>query len=155
MGLKDEIEKLIATERAKIGERESKDDEYSERQCARFANLRVILNEIAASVNSRYLSSRIGDQSADLKLGTMRGTSRDVDIHWHIEPNSSLRTPIDPDGTPFVEKPGFKVETTHYFHQPIPDELESTKVFEDEQSVSEHLVKEIAKRVAQYQRWES
>lgn len=155
MSLKDEIEKLISAEQSKLENRDEKHSRFHERQRQRFAPLRAVLEEICASVDSKYLESRIGDDSIILELGRIEGSSRSTDVRWRIEPNYGVRFPAEAGDSLFFEEPGFRVEETKYYRYAEFDMVENTKAFEDEQAVSQYLVRKIAEQVAHYRHIES
>ena len=158
MSLKDEIEKLINAERSKLEERDKKDAEYNQRQRQRFASLRVILQEISASVDPKYLESRVDDYSAKIELGRIEKSTRSTETRWEIEPNYTYnfaRHHSEAAESFYSEEPGFKVEETEYSHCPEFDTSEDTKTFQDEQAVSEYLIKKITEKVAHYMYLES
>lgn len=152
MSLKDEIEKLISAEQSKLEDRDKKHADYHQRQRDRFASLRVILEEISASIDSKYFESRINDDSATITLGRDEKSHRSTDIDWRIEPNYAIRSQAEAWESLFYEEPGFRVEETVYY---IEDMSEDTKNFPDEQAVSEYLLKKIAEQVAHYRNLES
>ena len=69
MSLKDEIERLIRTEQAKLEERDKKHEKYHERQKMRFAPLRAVLKEIVDSIDPNYIEARFTDWDALIKFG--------------------------------------------------------------------------------------
>lgn len=143
MGLKIEIEKLIQAEREKIAHRDKQQADYHQRQRDRFVPLRAILNEIAESIDPKYLESKIGDDSARFEMKR--------DAHWSIQPNYDIRFGADSDESRFYEMPGFKVEETVYY---INDVAEDSKTFTNENEVAEYLIKKITEKVAHYRHME-
>ncbi len=155
MSLRDEIEKLISAEKSNLEDRDKKHADYYQRQRDRFASLRVVLEEISVSINSKYLKSRIGDHSATMYLGRNQGSSWLTDIRWRIEPNYDVRFRPEAGESLFHEEPGFTVEETQYYRLPEDDTLESSKNLPNEQAASEYLIRKIAEKVAHYHHLES
>jgi len=155
MSLKDEIEKLIRAEQTNLENRDHKHADYHQRQRDRFASLRVVLEEISASIDSGYLKSRIGDNSATIELGRTEDSSWSTDICWRIEPNYDVRFGAKAGESLFHEKPGFKLEETEYYRFPEYDISEKTQDLPDEQAISQYLIKKITDKVAHYRHMES
>ena len=152
MNSKDEIEKLINVEQAKLEDLETKHVDYRQRQRDRFAPLRIILEEISASIDSKYLESRIDDYSAKITLGRIEKSYRSTDTSWRIEPNHGTNFQPKAGEILFYEEPGFIVEE---YNSHIDDSSEKTEILLDEQAVSEYLIKKITEQVAQYRHLKS
>jgi len=96
MSIKDEIEKLIGVRRAKLEERDEKTTEFHQRQRERFVSLRVVLKEICAAVESKYIESKFYDNSAraSIEIGPAgafeSGTGRNAEMRWEVEPNFGM-----------------------------------------------------------------
>jgi len=155
MSLKDEIEKLINAEQSKFRDRDRKHAAHHERMRERFASLRVILEEITVSVDSKYLGSRFHDDSALFELGRIEGSSRSTDTRWKIEANYGIRSDADVAEGIYSDEPGFKVEETEYYNYPKYGLSQSTRVFENDRTLSEYLIRKIAEKVAHYRYLES
>ena len=151
MSLKDEIEKLIRAEQTNLENRDSKDDNFEQRQRNRFASLRVVLEEISTSVDSKYVNSTIGDSVAIIQVGRTKDSTWRADIFFRIEPNYDMK--FDEKARESLsreEKPGFKLEVDEL-------DLPSKKMqnLPDEQAISQYLIKKIAEKVAHYRHMES
>jgi len=144
MSLKDEIEKLIQAEQEKIKSRDKQHADYQQRQRDRFVAMRAILKEITESIEPKYIESRIGDDSARIKIGR--------DAYWNIQPNYDIRFGAASEESLFYEKPGFKVEEKMYY---VNDMFEDIKTLSDENEVAEYLIKEITEKVAHYRHLEA
>ena len=155
MSIKDEIEKLISAEQTKLENRDKKHAKYHERQRLRFKPLRVVLEKIAASVDSKYLELIFNSDSATLELGRIEGSSRSTDTRWRIEPNCDVNFRAEAGESLFYEEPGIKVGETEYYRYSDGDAPQDTKIFKNEQALSEYLVKKISERVAHYRHSES
>lgn len=156
MSLKDEIERIISAERKKLEVKDKDHADHHERQCQRFQSMRVLLQEIVASVQPDYLQAQINEWSATLELGDKkRGRHAYPHIRWKIEPYQELA--LSNDDTPFFEeKPGFRVEEMrNHFYLPEPEIEENTYVFATETETAQYLVTEIAKEVAQHRHYAS
>lgn len=145
MSLKDEIEKLITAEQSKLQDRDKMNMEFKERQRQRFIPLRVVLEEIAESVGSKYLGTHFRDASARLEFGNKKGSKRQVDTRWNIEPNYSINFSGE---SSYSEEPGFKVEETVYCYYPTYGMTEDKLTFVNEEALSEFLVEVIAESIA-------
>lgn len=154
MSLKDEIEKLIQNEQEKMKSRDKQHADYHQRQRERFIPMQAILKEIAESIETNYLESRIGDDSARIEIGRKDKAYRSTDAYWRIEPNYEIRGGAASEESLFYEKPGFKVEETPYYIN-TNDMSEGNKIFSDENEVAEYLIKQITKKVAHYRHCES
>jgi hypothetical protein len=156
MSLKDETEKLLDTEQPKLEGRDKKNAEYQQRRRQRFASLSAVLDEIFTSVDPKYLGSYIHNDSARIELGTIEKSHRSIDVMWNVEPNDSVRFGAAADEGLFREEPGFRVEETIcYRNLPEGGPEKNTRIYEDEQAVSEYLTTEIAKWIARYGHSES
>jgi len=115
-------------------------------------SLRTILEEIAESIESKFIETKFYDSFALIKLGRIEETHRHTDISWRIEPNSDVRLHAEAGESLFVTEPGFKVEETAYYIEDVSDNI---TIFPNEQAVSEYLIKEITEKVAHYRHLES
>ena len=155
MSLKDEIEKLIRAEQANLQNRDNKHADYHQRQRERFASLRIVLEEISTSIDSRYLKSSIDNYSATIELGRTEGSTWSTDTRWKIEPNYDVRLFAKAGESLIHEKTGFKLEETEYYGLPEYDMSEKTQDLPDEQAISQYLIKKITDKVAHYRHMES
>ncbi len=155
MSLKDEIEKLIRAEQANLENRDNKHAAYHQRQRDRFASLRVVLEEISASIDSRYLKSRIDDYSATIELGRTEGSTWSTDTHWKIQPDCEFDMWAKAGESLIHEKPGFKLEEMVYHGSPDYGVSEKSQNLPNEQAISQYLIKKITDKVAHYRHMES
>lgn len=150
MGLKEEIERVVAAERQKLAARDQSHAEYHEVQRRRFQPMRALLEELAASVEPTYLEIQLDESSATLEVGDKGKQHSNIDIRWEIEPDYEIASPIDEGQGLFREKSGFRVDEKKYYYMPEYEVFESTRKFATEAEVAEYLIREIAKELAQY-----
>ena len=147
MGRKDEIDKLIQAERKKLAIEDEKDAEYKEHQRQRLQVLRALLEEVAESIGTEYMSVRDGKAYLGVAVVVVLEGSRlprfdpgdpaslrrlvdevTPDAEWRICPNST------PD---WDDAPGFVVELNNEW-----------LTFQTEEEVIQYLLPEIAKKIA-------
>jgi hypothetical protein len=143
MSLKDEIEKMIQAEQAKLEIRDQKERDYHETQRDRFAPLKEVLREITNAIDRKYTDLSISDDRATISLGY-----RSNDLHWVIGPDFDVRFGAASDEGLFESRPGFRLEETIYHYG--GDFSESTKNFDCQQSLVEYLVTNLVERTAQF-----
>lgn len=148
MGLKDEIERLIRTEREKLEARDQEHSTFNDIQRARFASLRAALGELTQTVEATYLRLTLHDSSALLELGHERDGYFYTESRYEVQPNFETDFFADRGTSLFREAPGYHIEEIQYFEYPEYDTSEHTAVFDDESIVAEHLAKKIAEHVA-------
>ena len=150
MSLKDEIEKLLQQEQQRIEERDQRHVEYHERQRQRFQPLRILLEELVVSVDSKHIESRIFDDHATLEIGKKKEDCFSAETRWEIEPNFDVRFHSEKSENLFYEQPGFRVEETNYFELPEYDVSEHEHVFNTEQETAEYIIKKIVEKMPHY-----
>ena len=96
MGLKDEMEKLIQNEQRRLEYRDNKRKNFHERQHERFQPIRKLVEELATSIEPDYLKVTVGDERAEIAVGTPLGQFIETDMEWYIEPNFRVIVPLDP-----------------------------------------------------------
>ncbi|MDH4032072.1 MAG: hypothetical protein OEU49_14570 [Chromatiales bacterium] len=158
MSLKEEVEKLIRSERAKIQSRDKKHEEYHERQRERFRPMCALLEELAASVDQDHILIEVHalETSATITVGSREGGNRfETEISWSVEPNFDVDWHGDRGESLFNEEPGFKVEETRYggFDLDASDYVQHL-TFETESDVMQYIVPKVADRIAFYQHCE-
>lgn len=145
MSLKDEIDKLIAAERETLAKLDTERRNFHEQQKTHFLPLRAVLEEMIKAVDSAYLRVGLGVKQATIGVGEYKGNRFEADIEWLIScwPDES------PDGEELEQWVFSMVETTilSYSKEHI---LERYK-FETVEAVVQHLVKKVAKQIANYQ----
>lgn len=151
MSLKDEIEKLVRAERAKLESRDRKHSDFYARQRERFAPLQRVLQELSASVDERYLRATIREDSAHIEVGRDEAQYFSPDVKWRIEPNYDISVSAEPSESLFIDQPGFRVSETQYYRAPDSGTCERNHVFDDEKAVTEYIVKGVAEQIATYE----
>lgn len=155
MTLKDEIEKLVQAEQAKLESQDRKDADYRDRQRKRFVPLRALLEELGRAIDERYLRASIGEDSATLEVGRVEKTHLSGDVRWRIEPNFEIDIFAEKGESNFKEARGFRVEEEMHLSLPESHIAESMLTFESEQDVSEYLATKIAEKIGHYRHLES
>ncbi len=148
MGLKEELNRLIAAEREKLEARDRQHSAFHDVQRSRFAPLRAALSELAQAVEATCLRLRLHDTSALLELGYERDGHFHTELRCEIQPNFDTDFRAARGASLFREAPGYRVEETQYFEYPEYDTAEHSAVFDDESSLAEHLAQKIAEHVA-------
>lgn len=148
MTLKEEIEKLIRVEREKLEAREQKHTDYHGRQRERFVPVSTLLQQLSVSVEPDYLKLHLHDASAILELGRERDGYFRSQLRCTVEPNFAVQAGAAPGESLFREEPGFRLDETHYFHEPEYDTSERTVILSDEADLAEYLAQKIAEHVA-------
>jgi hypothetical protein len=151
MNLKDEIDKLISAERARLAQRDAKEKEFDELQKARFLPLRAVLEQLIKSVDPSYLRFQLTDYHASIEVGTHGNDNFEVNVQWRIEPKFTPREEPEDGEALFEAQPGFSVEEVTTCHRPEFRQLKHTYTFETERQVILHMLKEMAKWIAHYQ----
>jgi hypothetical protein len=151
MNLKDDIDKLISSERALLEQRDAKAKEFDELQKARFLPLRTILEQLNKSVDPTYLRVQLTDYHASIEVGRRGDDSFEVNAQWKIEPKFTPREEPEDGEALFEAQPGFSVEEVTTCHRPEFRQLERAYTFETEREVILHLLKAMAKWIAHYQ----
>ena len=150
MSLKDEIDKLIQTEREKLKSQDQKYEEFYELKRGRFKTMWAVLSEIAQSIDPQLIRAELSheeDGSATINVGIdLRNEKSDADISWRVEPNSE----ITDDMVTYEPTSGFRVEETRDTFETVTDVL----TFKSESEVAEYLLPLIAEKVALYQHCE-
>src|SRR5262245_7583633 len=141
MSLKEEIDKLIQSERAKLENRDKERAEIDEQTRLRFQPLKVLLREIVESFDSKYIKAHFGDMVASIAIDNTT---------WNISPSRQFNF----GKNVYQLKDGFEIkETSHYDFSGFEEAetIEQTKMFPNEQDVATYLTVEIAKEVAYHQ----
>lgn len=143
MSLRDEIEKMIQAEKAKLEVRDQKQEDYCETQRNRFVPLKEVLREITSPIDPKYIDISISDDRAIISMGY-----HGKDLRWVIEPDFEVCFRAASDESLFESRPGFRLEETIYHY--VGDFSESTQKFDSQQSLVEYLVAEIVKKAAHF-----
>ena len=84
MSLKDELDKSVRVERAKLETADRLDAEFPERQRQRFRALRALVEELGAVGDPRFLRTQIEDDGATVEVGRLKRdlSSFVTDMQW-------------------------------------------------------------------------
>jgi hypothetical protein len=147
MSLKDEIEKLVQAEKAKLDAADRNHDEFYARQIQRFRPLKTVLEQFVHSVDARFLKASISDGQAAFQVGRNWATKGcQKDITWEIQTNHSMRMM---DVMELRDEEGFVIQETRYFYAPSHDTIEKRHTFKSETELVQYLARAISKEIAQ------
>jgi hypothetical protein len=147
MGLREEIQNLIASERQKLEAADNRKHEHWREEEKRFAVMKALLKEMVSSFGDSYIRSEILAYSATLSVGwnAPENGAFETKIRWKIKPNSISKFDI-PAGESWTESSqGFSVEETSYLAYELD---ESKRLLPNEQEVLGYLTSRIARQVA-------
>jgi hypothetical protein len=152
MSVKDDFDRIVGMERAKLESAARRHAEFPERQQQRFRPLQLLLEELGASVDGRFLRIRMEDSGATVEVGKPKPDASffATDMQWQLRPNYSLHFSASARDYLFNEEPGFRVAETRCPRFPADDAFTTILLFETETQVIEHLVQMVAKRIAEY-----
>jgi hypothetical protein len=152
MSLKDELDKVVRGERAKLETADRLDAEFPERQRQRFCALRALVEKLAAAADPRFLRTEIDGDGATVEVGRLKRdlSSFVTDMQWEMRPNYSIHFDATSFSYRFRDEPGFRVAETRCPRFPADDATTITLVFESEALLIDHLVQAIATRIAAY-----
>jgi hypothetical protein len=152
MSLKDELDKVVQTERAKLETADRLCAEFPERQRQRFRALRALVEELAAAADPRFLRTQIDGDGATVEVGRRKRdpSSFVTDMQWEMRPNYSIHFDATSFSYRFRDEPGFRVAETRCPRFPADDATTTTLVFKTEALLVDHLVQTIATRIAAY-----
>ena len=142
MSLKDEMEKMIQAERAKLEVRDQKENSFRDTQRDKFAPLKEVLREITSPVKRKYMDISISDDQATISMGY-----HSKDLRWVIDPNFEICAGVASDESLYESRPGFRLEVTHYSSG---SKFSESLKFDSQQSLVNYLVAEIVERAAEY-----
>lgn len=141
MSLKDEIDKLIASERTLLEHQDKNNRDFFELQETRFRPLRSAFEEMSKALDPAYVQVVFMHSRATVKVGQYRNNDFHCEIQWEIEPNSQLGSPGK--GAFLEPQPGFSIEETEW-----NDFNQETYTLQTETEVVQHIVKKIASKIA-------
>jgi len=152
MSLKDELEKIVRAERAKLVTADRLDAEFPDRQRQRFRELRGLIEELGAAVDPRFLRAQIEDDGATVEVGHLERdlSSFVTDMQWEMRANYSVHVEAATSSYRFRDEPGFRVAETRCPRFPADDAVTSMLVFDTETLLIDHLLRAIATRIAGY-----
>jgi hypothetical protein len=148
MTLKEEIDKLIRTEKGLLEQQDADRVSENKKFERSFVPLKSALAEFIESVDPKYLKSLLGDDKAILEVGLRSEDSFQRDIYWHVIPNNRIKS-LDQIRDSTVEFSGFIVEEMFYDSS---SRFPSSRhhLFTNTQEVVSHIVEHAAKKLAQY-----
>ncbi|MDL1888336.1 hypothetical protein FBQ96_01905 [Nitrospirales bacterium NOB] len=147
MGLKEEIQNLIATERGRLETRESKMDQFLSIQKARLTVLNSLLTELANAVSPEYVRTNLAEDAAEMSVGWNRPEDGafETKLRWTITPNHQSKIDHEAGYAGLDPLAGFNVVETSFLAYEMD---EQKRTFPNEESVIEHIAKKIATQVA-------
>jgi len=153
MSLKDEIEKIIQSERKKLESRDQKHKEHWERQRERFRPMRALLEKVVNAVDQEHVEVRFSEDDAIIEVGTKRLEDGcfEEDVRWKVQPNFVVKL-FPSSGEGFLEEEsGFRVEEAITCRQPEIDYREKALIFGTESEAVQYIIKKMAEQIAHYQ----
>jgi hypothetical protein len=152
MNLKDEFDKIVRVERAKLETADRLNAEFPERQRQRFCLLRTLVEELGTAVGARFLRTQIENDGATVTVGRLKQDSSSfvTDMQWELRPNYSVHFDATSLSYRFREESGFRVAETRCPRFPADDAATTMMVFETEALLIDHLIRAIATRIAEY-----
>jgi hypothetical protein len=133
MSLQDEIDKQIASERARLDKNFAKHLEIQERQNIRFRPMRFALEELIKAVDPAHLRVVFRLDNATVEVGQQTNNHFDKALEWEI----------------VTRERGFSIEQT----QQTGDYKTETYDFDTEGEVIQYLVTKMAPYLALYQHY--
>lgn len=148
MSLRDEIQKLIDAEQAKLRGVDQANSTVLRGRVGRFRALRAVLEDIVASVEPQFLQAQLSAESATLSIGRTEESRFQTKREFRIEPSVSVDF-NGPSKPTLQEETGFTVEETEYIEYPHSDLAEEEHHFATEKEVASFLIEAIAKEIAE------
>ena len=147
MGLKEEIQNLIATERGRLETRESKMDQFLSTQKARLTVLNSLLTELANAVSPEYVRTNLAEDTAEISVGWNRPEDGafETKLRWTVAPNHQSKIDHEAGYAWLDPSVGFTVVETSFLAYEMS---EQKRTFPDEATLVEHIANNIAKRIA-------
>jgi hypothetical protein len=153
VGLKEEIDNLIASHGAKIQERERLSLDFEGAQRRRFGVLRRLLEDLRNSVEARHLTLAIHESSARLKIGKLDQPGPG-EILLEIGPNYEVVAGSSKDGPPYRLADGFRLEETH--NDPMFGASQTILLkFETVDQLFNYVVENLSQKIAEIENMES
>lgn len=143
MGLKEELDKIVNAERRKLDMHKAATRDFHEGEKRRFAVLANLLRELSQTLDDRYGTILIEDDSAEIRMGGHH--ARDLVITVRPACKTVTSNPLT-----FGAAEGFWI--TEKAMWPEYRKEESMETLSTEQAVIEYLLKKIGKQIAHYQR---
>lgn len=150
MGLREEIQHLIAAERQKLEAADGRKNEYWHEEEMHFAGLKSLLEQMIAAFDPAYVKAEIQAYTANISVGwnAPENGSFETKIQWKIAPHSALKFDVVAGESWREFSPEFDVEETSY----LAYELHQNKrLFANEQELLEYLTRSIAQQVAGFE----
>lgn len=147
MGLKEEIQNLIDTERGRLETCESKLEQFRSTQKARLNVLNPLLTELANAVSHEYVRTNLAEDTAEISVGWNRPEDGafETKMRWNITPNHQSKIDHEAGHAWLEPSAGFTVRETSFLAYEMD---EQKRTFPDEATILEHIANKIAKRIA-------
>ena len=150
MGLREEIQDLIASERKKLEAADNRKKEYWLEEEKRFAVMKPLLEEMVRVFGPSYVKSEILSYSASIRVGrnTPENGSFETKIHWKIVPHSISKSDVQAGESWRECLQGFNLEEASYLAYELS---ERKRFFPNEQELLDYLTRSIAHQVAAFE----
>lgn len=150
MALRDELDRLIAEERAKLDAIDSREADKRNARQEKFRPLLQLLQQVACATDTAYLQFHGEDGGCRFDLGGFVNGVFNVEAVVSVQPDWTAKCTGVPLQFLTEDRPGF---TIHMESRSYPYE-EKWTTHESEQEVVEIVMREIAAQVAKQKRFE-
>ncbi len=150
MGLREEIQNLIVSERQKLEAADKRKNEYWQEEEKRFAVMRAMLEEMIAAFDPSYVKAEIQAYTANISVGwnAPENGSFETKIQWKIAPHSTLKFDVAAGESWREFSQEFDVEETSYLAYEL---RQNKRLFANEQELLEYLTRSIVQQVAGFE----
>lgn len=154
MSLKDELEKIIHSERPDVFSAGRPDPASGTSQKTRLDEVRPLFEEFADAVDESFVRVRIADTRVVIDVGDTASDadSFEIDGRWELEPNPELRFLAEPGAEVFRPGSRFVVRKTLYL-RPLkePEDLSWDRIeFDSGVDAFQYIFHDVAKQIARH-----
>ena len=151
MGLKGELEKIVAREKGKIAKEAEANKKYDEECKIQFLSLANLLRELEDGIDEQYAKFEISESEATINIKVRNDVAWKVGI-WIITCNGDYTRS---DGIWYFKTvDGFVLEEKGWFCN-VRNESSDFETFDNESEILEYIMKELGKRIAHYEKMDS
>ena len=148
MGLKDELEKIVANEKIKIAKEIEENETFKEKCKTQFLPLANLLRELEGGIDEQYAKFEIGESEAIIDLKVRSDVVWGVGS-WKISCNGDYVRDLSGEISYFEMTDGFILEEMVWFKN-ITNDPSEFKTFNNEIDLVEYMMRELGKRIAHY-----
>lgn len=151
MGLKDELEKIVASEKGKIAKEAEANKKYDEKCKIQFLSLANLLRELEDGIDEQYAKFEIGESEATINLKVRNDVLWKVGI-WNITCKGDY---VRSGGISYFKTvDGYTLEEKGWLSN-VRNERSDFKTFNNGSDLLEYIMKELGKRIAHYEKIDS